>query len=457
MTMTETITTPPEISIAPNVVVPPPQPRKGKKPIPLILGLVLVGGGIGYAIWLSRQQTTTGVLQLSGRIEGYETEIGVKRSGRVELVTVREGALVHKGQELIRLDNSNDQLLQDQLRGAQALISSAESDAQQATADADSAKKAIQELNSEISEAKLNLQQSRGDTRGRIGQARANVAAAKAQLVQAEAQVKESQAELKLARLNRDRYAKLVKDGAINQQQFDQAQTTLETAIATLASRKATVNAAREQLNANVGLLVQTKATSFNPGIRNSQLQALYRRKDQSYAQLNSSLAKAKSSEAKVRDAIANKQQILTQIEDSKKDLNVLSPLTGIVTARSVEPGAVVSSQTKILTIVDPKNIYLRGFVPEGDIGKVRVGQNSKIFLDSAPDKSLPGKVISIDPEASFTPENIYFQKDRVRQVVGIRIQVDNPTGCFNPEKPYGQSNLPCAKVGMPADAQIKL
>jgi HlyD family secretion protein len=181
------------------------------------------------------------------------------------------------------------------------------------------------------------------------------------------------------------------------------------------------------------------------------------RRKQQSQSQLSSAQSKASSAGAKVKDAIASKQQILTQIDDSKKDLNVLSPLDGVVTARSMEPGAVVSNQTTIMTIVDPKNIYLRGFIPEGDIGRVRVGQTSKIFLDSAPDKPLKGKVIAIDPQASFTPENVYFQKDRVKQVVGIRIQVENPAGCFNPDRPYAQSNLPCAKIGMPADAEIRL
>lgn len=95
--------------------------------------------------------------------------------------------------------------------------------------------------------------------------------------------------------------------------------------------------------------------------------------------------------------------------------------------------------------------------MPEGDIGKVRVGQQTKIFLDSAPKKPLEGKVISIDPQASFTPENIYFQKDRVRQVVGVRISIENPSGCFQPEQPYTDSDLPCAKIGMPGDAEIKL
>ncbi len=431
------------------------KPRK--KPIILLIGGLFVASVIGYGVWRSQPQESTSILKVSGRIEGYETEIGVKRSGRIESIAVREGTAVKKGQKLVKLDNTNDQLLQEQLRGAEARVAVAEYDQRQASADVEQVTREIQAINSQINEAKLNLRQSQGDSQGRIEQAQSNVAVAQAKLVQAQAQVKQAIAEVNLAKINRDRYAQLVKEGAINQQQFDQAQTTLDTAIATLEAQVAAVNAQRQQLSAASGALTQAKTAGFNPDIRNAQLTALVRKQQQSHARLKSARAKVQSARAKVKDAQAAKQQILTQIADSKQDLHVISPLDGVVTARSVEPGAVVSSQTKILTIVDPKTIYFRGFIPEGDIGKVRLGQTTKILIDSARDKPLEGKVIAIDPQASFTPENIYFQKDRVRQVVGIRIQVQNPDGCFNPENPYIESDLPCAKMGMPADAEINL
>ncbi|MEH2347230.1 MAG: HlyD family efflux transporter periplasmic adaptor subunit [Nostoc sp.] len=452
--MSQTTSTSPEGIIN----VPVPRSKQGKKkPIFLLLGLLVVGSGITYFIWHNQHQVPANVLKVSGRIEGYETDIGVKRSGRIVAIAVREGAAVNKGEELIQLDDTNNQILQEQLRGAEAMVASAQSDEQQAISDATQVESAIDEIDSQIREAKLNFHQSQGDTEGRIQQAKSNVAAAKAQLLQAQAQTKQAEAEVKLAKVNRDRYAQLVKEGAVNQQQFDQAQTTFETAVATVEARKASVNAEQEQLSAAIGASTQAKTTSFNPGIRNAQTEALKRKKDQSFAQLKSAQAKIKSAQAKVRDAKSSKQQILTQIEDSKKDLNVVSPLDGVVTARSAEPGAVVSSETKILTIVDPKTVYLRGFIPEGDIGKVRLGQTTKIFLDSAPEKPLMGKVISVDPQASFTPENIYFQKDRVKQVVGVRIELENPPGCFNPKNPYSGSDLPCAKIGMPADAELML
>jgi HlyD family secretion protein len=436
----------------------PRKPESRKKPIPLILALLLLAAGIaGYLVWLKQPRSDANVLKVSGRMDGYETEIGVKRAGRIEMITVREGVAVKKGQQLIRLDDSNDLLLQEQLRGAQARVASAQSDEQQAQSDVDSVQSQIEQVESQIGEAQINVQQSQGDTTGRIEQAKSNVAFSKAQLVQAIAQVKQTQAEVRLAKINRDRYQKLLADGAVNQQQFDQTQTTYETTVATLEARQAAVNAAREQLSAFQGGLTQAQTTGFNPGIRNAQLQGLYRKRQQVKAQLKSAQAKVKSARAKIQDAQSSQKQIITQILDSKKDLNVLSPLDGIVTSRSVEPGAVVSSPTKILTVVDPKSVYLRGFIPEGDIGKVRLGQAARIYLDSAPKTHLNGKVISIDPQASFTPENIYFQKDRVKQVVGVRISVENPDGCFNPDKPYAGGDLPCAKIGMPGDAEILL
>lgn len=451
--MTQTV--PKYTETLPAPLLPTKQHRT--KAVPLMLATVTILAGIGYVFWSLQPQPRADILKVSGRIEGYETEIGVKHSGRIESIAVREGAAVKKGQKLIELDNSNDQLLQGQLQSAQAQIASAQSDEQQARSDVERVQGEIEQVNSQILEAQLNLEQSRSDTVGRINQARSNAAAARAQLVQAQAVLKQAAAEVNLAKINRDRYAKLLNDGAINQQQFDQTQTTFDTAIATLQARQAAVNASSEQLSAAQAGLVQAQSTGFNPGIRNAQLEALMRKRAQTNAQMKSAWARVKSAQAKVKVALASKQQIMTQIEDSKKDLNVVSPLDGVVTVRSVEPGAVVDSQTKILTVIDPHTIYLRGFIPEGDIGKVRQGQVAKILLDSAPNKPLKGKVIAIDPQASFTPENIYFQKDRVKQVVGIRMSVENPASCFNPQQPYVGADLPCAKIGMPADAEILL
>ena len=77
--------------------------------------------------------------------------------------------------------------------------------------------------------------------------------------------------------------------------------------------------------------------------------------------------------------------------------------------------------------------VYLRAFVPGGDIGRVRIGQPARVYLDSAPNTPIDAQVIRIDPEASFTPENTYFREDRVKQVVGVKLLINGALGFAKP------------------------
>jgi HlyD family secretion protein len=421
-----------------------------RRPNPRLLLLpvgLAIAGIVGWQYWTSRP--VPGILRASGRMEGYETDIGAKTGGRVGTVVVREGDAVKKGQVLVEI---SDDEIQAQLRGAVAKVAASREQVQQAEAKITEITGKLKELDSRIEEAGLNLQQSRGDSQGRVDQATATVSATRAQLAQAEAQVKQAEAQVKqaiserkLAAATRDRYAQLVAQGAINQQQYDQAQTAWETAQANVDTQEATLNARqaavianRDQLEAAQGGLMQVETTGLNPAIRDAQLSGLYQQREQVSAQLASAQADLKRLQAEVNNAIANQSQVQAQLAY----LTVTSPIAGVVTARSVEPGQVVASGKTLLSVLNlQQDVYLRGFVPQGESGKVRVGQPAKVFLDSAPKQGLEARVSAIDPEAAFTPENIYFQQDRVRQVVGIRVKLTNPGGY--------------AKPGMPADVEI--
>jgi HlyD family secretion protein len=381
-----------------------PSKRYRKRYLFVGTGVVLVTAGLSAWYVLSRPKTNN--LQISGRIEGYEADIGAKVPGRIAAIAVREGDAVKAGQLIVRL---NDEEIQAQQRGLQARLTAAQQQERQARLQ-------IQVVDTQIEEAQLTLEQSQGDQQGRIFQAQATVAAAEAQLKQAESQ-------LKLARVDRDRFAQLVQDGATPRQRFDQAQTTYETA-------QSTVEASQKQVDAARGGLALAKTSSFNPGIRNARLAGLLQQQQQATAQLQAAQAEVKNAQAAI-------QQIQAQIAY----LNIVSPIDGVVTARSVEPGAVVVSGKTLLSIVNLNTVYLRGYVPEGSIGKVRVGQAAQVFLDSNSGKPLTATVATIDPQASFTPENIYFKDDRVKQVFGIKLKIDNPAGFVKP--------------GMPADATL--
>ena len=386
----------------------------------LPLGLLLAAAAFGLRTWLTRPDE--GVIQLSGRIESYESDLGAKVGGQVASVAVREGDLVTAGQVVAQLD---DKELSARLEAAKATVSAAQQKVTQAELQ-------IEVVESQVREARLALEQSQGDSAGRVSQSEAAVATAQAQLSAAQAQAQQAISALELARADRDRFATLLAQGAVSQQQFDQAQTQFETARDTLAAQQAAVVAAQQQISAAEGALTQAQTSQLNPEIRTAQVNRTQKQQAQAQAQL-----------AAAKAELAQAQAAQNEIEAQLNDLAIKSPIDGVVLSRTVEPGEVISVGTTILTVVNLEDVYLRGYIPEGQVGKVRIGQSAQVFLDSAPEQPLPATVTAVDTEASFTPENVYFQDDRVTQVFGLKLEIDNPGGF--------------AKPGMPADGRILL
>ncbi|TVQ18637.1 MAG: HlyD family efflux transporter periplasmic adaptor subunit [Leptolyngbya sp. DLM2.Bin15] len=397
-------------------------PKRSLSLLRLIVPLLLVVGvaAWGARTWLFQPQETG--LTLSGRIEGYDINLGAKTGGRVESVAVREGDRVQAGQVIARLDDGE---LQAAYQAAQAGTLAARQQAIQAESQ-------IAVVQSQLAEAALTLQQSEGDTVGRVSQAEATVATAVAQLAQAQAQVQRSVSELQLAEVERDRLQSLLADGAVPQQELDVAQTRFESAQSNLAASQATLAAAEQQVSAAQGGLVQAQTTQFNPDIRSAQLARLQRQLEQAQSQW-------RAAQAEVERAIALEQEVAARLAN----LAIVSPIDGVVVNRMVEPGEVIGAGATVATVINLNDVYLRGYIPQGEVGNVRVGQAAQVFLDSDPNQPLAARVIAIDTEASFTPENIYFRDDRVTQVFGLRLGIDNPDGF--------------AKPGMPADGEILL
>jgi HlyD family secretion protein len=110
--------------------------------------------------------------------------------------------------------------------------------------------------------------------------------------------------------------------------------------------------------------------------------------------------------------------QILVRLDH----LAVRAPSDGIVIARAVEPGDVVAPGRMLLSVVDLGRLYLRAYVPEGDVGRVRVGQRAHVSLDSDRAHPLEARVGEVDARASFTPENVYYEKGSVNEVFGVKV-----------------------------------
>jgi len=400
---------------------PPPltPPVAKKRPPVLPILLVLVASGVAYW-YFTRPVINDNSLHVSGRIEGYETNVGPKVGGRVDFISSREGDEVKKGQPLVKISDDD---IQAQLRGARARF-------QKSQEKATEAEYQIKVIDSQIDEAKLALTQSGEDARAQIDQAEANVSQAEAKLSESQAQLAQAKADWELAKIRKTRFDQLVAKGAVSQDEDDQAVTTESTTRALVDSKGSSLQAAKKQLMVSKAFLNQARSTRLNPAIRSTRVLAL----QQQLMQAEYSLKSAKHD---IADAQAEEDQIVANIAY----LNVLSPIDGIVTARAVEPGAVVVPGTTLMSLINLDTVYLRGYVPEGQIGRVKVGQKARVQLDSNKSQALEGTVIQIDPEGSFTPENIYFKDDRVKQVFGIKIGITRPDRL--------------AKPGMPADAEI--
>ncbi len=144
--------------------------------------------------------------------------------------------------------------------------------------------------------------------------------------------------------------------------------------------------------------------------------------------------------------AQANVRQARERIGLSRVSLDyteLRAPRPGVVVVRPAELGEVVAPGTPVVTLADLDNVWLRGYVPETDLGRIRWGQPARLRTDTYPGKDYPGRISFIADKAEFTPKSIQTYKERVTLVYRIKIDVANPNHELKP--------------GMPADAVIDL
>lgn len=386
-----------------------PRSRKGSRKAMVRLGLATLLVVAVVAVWrvfFNAPAVPDSIVVLSGRIEGDDSAVAPKTNGRIVQITVREGDQVKAGQIIAVLDDE-----QVRAREQQAGAALAAAQAKSAAAQAE-----LAVLDEQLKQFQLQTGQARVDADGRVRQAEADLAAA-------EADLKQQEASYSLAAFDRDAYTRLAQTGAVSERQGRQSAATAE-------QQAAAVAASRRRVEAGRGALDMARANLTTPGIRESQASGVKRQILQQRAEIASAIAETQHARFQLQEAEAN-----------RSDLIIRAPFDGTVITRSAEPGEVVTAGTAITTLLDLKKVYLRGYVPEGQIGKVALGQAAHIYLDSRPNEPIDGYVSRIDPQATFTPENTYFRDDRVKQVVGVKLQLKGAIGY--------------AKPGMPADGEI--
>ena len=145
---------------------------------------------------------------------------------------------------------------------------------------------------------------------------------------------------------------------------------------------------------------------------------------------------------AAARAVVAEARSAQILAERRLAQTSLASPLDGVVLHKNMEVGETAVPGQSILTLMDPRDLWLRAYVPETEIARVKLGQPATMSVDAFPGRVFQGSVREIASEAEFTPKNVQTRKERVNLVFRVKITVQNPDGTLKP--------------GLPADAEIR-
>ena len=353
-----------------------------KNKIMIIIAACVMVAGVyaGYTTFVVGETMPEGLILANGRIEGDTLVVAAKVPGRIKAVYAEEGDTVALGSTMAELDDSQIKAKTEQAKAALAAA----------------------EAGSDASAQALDL--LKRETTIQMEKSAAAVANARAVLTKAKAQERQ-------AAKDAERFKVLAAEGSIGRQKAEQA------ALAWEAARN-------DRLSAASAVLVAEK--------------------QQEDAHLGSRRIKAKTAET--LSVAARAEQAKAAVHEAESvfnDLTVKAPGKGVVTSKITNPGEVAAAGAPLFTLVDLDALYLKVFVPEKEIGRLKLGQKARIFLDSMPDKPFDGTVKTISSKAEFTPKEVQTPDERVKLVYAVKIYLDtNQDHAVSP--------------GIPADAVIR-
>ncbi|MGO9896240.1 MAG: efflux RND transporter periplasmic adaptor subunit [Bryobacteraceae bacterium] len=387
-----------------------------KKRILVILIILLAGAAVYAYRGMTRRPDNR--IVVSGNIELTEVNIAFKTAGRLIERNVDEGDLVKKGEVLARLDR--DQLAA-QREAQSAALTSAETQLAQAVTSHEYEKETVA---ADIEQRRANLE----SMEARL--AELHNGARPQEKLDAQAAVDSAQSELERAKRDWDRAQVLYKDDDISTAQSDQYRNRWESAVAALNSAKERQSLVLAGQRDEVIRAQQGQVESARAALKVAEANHLEtRRREQDVA----------TRRAEIERARAN----LALIDSQLSDTIAVSPVDGVVLVKSADVGEVLAPGTSVVTVGDIDHPWLRGYINETDLGKVKLESRARVSTDSYPGKVYWGRVTFIASEAEFTPKQIQTEQERVKLVYRIKIEVDNPAHEL--------------KSNMPADAEIVL
>jgi HlyD family secretion protein len=140
----------------------------------------------------------------------------------------------------------------------------------------------------------------------------------------------------------------------------------------------------------------------------------------------------------RARAELEARKSALQTAEQQLSYTRLVSPADGLITLRQSEAGEVVSAGKPVFRLAELKRPWVRAYINEVDLTRVRLGQSATVTVDGLPDRSFDGTLTFISPKAEFTPKSVETRALRVDLVYRVRVQLQDPDGLL--------------KLGMPAD-----
>ena len=368
-----------------------------------IIVIVLIAAG-GAAYWWFLQQAGDNLV-LPGTVEVQEVRLSSKIAGRVKEVFVDDGAEVKANDPLVELDIPE---LRAQHKQIAAQLDAAKAAA--AKADRGPLEEEYEASKAAVDAAKARLtKMDKGNRDKEIEQVEKNVEAWKVDLAN--------------ARRDLTRISGLVQTKSATQKELDDSQARYDRLQATVNEASVRLELMRE------GFRDEDKAEAlaeFNRAKANDALLHTGTREEDKAA-----------ADARV-DELAAK---LTELDSNIAEAIVKAPEHAVVELVSVRRGDTTAPNQPVVRILRAKDLWVKAFVPETELGRVRLNEKVVVTMDTYPDRKFNGRVTYVSPTAEFTPRNVQSIDERRHQVFAIKVRVDDPQGIF--------------KSGMAADVHL--
>ena len=388
-----------------------------------------------------QEASVAGVIEASGTIEAEEVVVASEFGGRVEDILAGEGDEVEADQVLIVLDTA---LLEAQIGEAEAAVGAAQANLERVEAGArpgeiETAKALLDQAIAARDGAERAWQDAVA-LRDNPQQLNAQIDEARTQVEVAERGVAQAQAQLETAIIQRDAHANAGDDESKTKYaSLDQQVRAAEAIVAIAEEALAGAQAQMENL-----LAMRAYPVALNTAV--NQAKAQYDEAsaavEVAQAAVDALLSKPTAQEVDVaRAQIRQAEAALGILQVQREKMTLYSPLSGLVSNRSIHVGETASPGATLMTVANLDEVKLTVYIPENRYGRIRLGQRVTAEVDSFPGKTYEGEVIYISSEAEFTPRNVQTKEERVNTVFAVKILIPNPEHELKP--------------GMPADATI--